>query len=90
MKQNDEWTEDQVLEALAHNRQQLADLEREWKKMREHSKTLCLALITKHGLSMSRVALLSGHHRNTMKIWLDIHNAEIKSAQRAAAATEGS
>jgi hypothetical protein len=77
-----EWTTDQVIEALTWKRQQLADHEAEWKKLRQHSRDLTMRLITEHGMSVNRAADISGHHRNTIAIWLKIHNAETKGARK--------
>jgi hypothetical protein len=84
MTTQEEWGEPDRLQALSETNQKLAAIEREWKHWRLQSKTLTLELITMHGYSVSKAAQLSGHHRNTIKIWLTIHNAETKSAQRPA------
>jgi hypothetical protein len=78
MTTEEEWELPQVLEALRWKRQQLADHEAEWKNLRQHSKDLTLRLITKHGYSVMAAAHESGHHRNTIKVWLDLYNAETK------------
>ena len=84
MTAQEEWGEPDRLQALSETNQKLAAIEREWKHWRQQSKTLTLELITMHGYSLSRAAVLSGHHRNTIKIWLTIYNAENKAAQRPA------
>lgn len=88
MTQEAKWEESQVLEALRWKRQQLADHEAEWRKLREHSRSLTLSLITDFGYSVARASDISGHHRNTISIWLKIHNAETKSHGTSAAVTE--
>lgn len=84
MNQNPEWTQAEVEEALAWKRQQLAEHEAQWKELRQHSRDLTMRLITEYGESVNRAAYLSGHHRNTITIWLKIHNAEVKGAKRSA------
>ena len=69
---------------LAEVRGTLAAIEERWKIYRQTSKELTVRLITEHGYSIARAAELSGHHRQTITIWLKIHNAEMKSAQRVA------
>ena len=78
-----DWAEAQVLEALRWKRQELADHERAWKIMRDESRSLTMRLIIDYGYSVARAAELSGHHRNTIGIWLKIHNAETKGARNA-------
>jgi hypothetical protein len=81
MTQDDEFTKDQVIEALTWKRQQLADHEKQWKTLREDSKFLTLRLVTEHGVSVAGASKISGHHRNTIMLWLQIHNAEMKSSK---------
>lgn len=80
MTQNEEWTVDDRLQALKETRQKLAEIEREFKHWRDQSRTLTIELVTKEGFSVARASQLSGHHRNTIKVWLDVWNAEHKSA----------
>jgi hypothetical protein len=75
MNQTPEWTQEQVEEALASKRQQLAVHEAQWKEMRQQSRDLTLRLITEYGESINRAAYLSGHHRATVTTWLQIYNA---------------
>lgn len=82
MDTEENWNVDDRLQALQETKQKLAVMEREWKTWRDQSKTLSIELITIEGLSVSKVAQLSGHHRNTLKVWLDIYNAEHKSGQK--------
>lgn len=56
----------------------LVKAEDELKSWRAHSRKLTLELITEHGVSVAKAAQLSGHHRATIKIWLDLWNAEHK------------
>jgi hypothetical protein len=72
-----------VLAEIALTRISLAQQEEEWKDGRAHSRALALELITEHGYSVSRTSELTGHHRNTLKIWLDIWNAEHRALKNA-------
>lgn len=80
MDKTNEWTEDDRLQALSETREKLAEIEREFKYWRQQSRTLTVELITKHGFSVLRASQLSGHNRQTVKIWLDLYNAERKGA----------
>jgi hypothetical protein len=81
MSKDEEWTKDDRLQALAETRSKLAAIEREWKHWRDQSKTLVIELITEDGLSVLKASELSGHHRNSIKIWLDLWNAEKNAAR---------
>jgi len=78
------YSEEQTLVHLAETRGTLTAIEERWKIYRQTSKDLTVRLITEHGYSVARAAELSGHHRQTISIWLKIHNAETKAAQRPA------
>lgn len=67
--------EQQTLRQLADVRDTLAAIEASWKDYRAQSRELTLRLITEHRYSLSRASQLSGHHRNTIGVWLKIHNA---------------
>lgn len=82
MNQTPEWTKEQVEEAVAWKRQQLEEHEAQWKELRRQSRDLTLRLITEYGESINRASYLSGHHRNSVTLWLKIWNAEQKGAQR--------
>jgi len=82
MTTEEEWTYEDRLDALQNTRAKLEAIEREWKHWRMQSRTLALELITRDGFSVAKVAMLSGHHRNTLKVWLDLHNAEQKNARK--------
>lgn len=86
MNASEEWTKDDELAILAETRQKLEAIEREWKMLRATSRATVIRLITQHGLSVAKASALSGHHRTSITVWLDIHNAENRAAQRAAAA----
>lgn len=75
MTPDDEWTKEDELEVLAETRQKLAAVEREWKMLRETSRATTMRLITEHHVSIAKAAQLSGHHRNTIMVWLKVHNA---------------
>ena len=59
----------------------LKHAEDDWKDLRTLSRRITLELVTEHGLSVAKVAGLSGHTRQTIKIWLDVLNAEQKGRQ---------
>lgn len=82
MNQIESYTEEQTLAALADVNQTLDGISASWKEYRQQSKELTLRLVTVHGYSMARAAALSEHHRNTVKVWLDLHNAENKAGKR--------
>lgn len=81
MADDNTWTKDDDLQALRETRSQLEIIEREWKHWRNQSKALTIKLVTEHGVSVAKASQLSGHHRNTIGIWLQIHNAEHKNRQ---------
>lgn len=56
----------------------LAKIEDEFKFWRAASRKNVLEMITEQGVSVARAALLSGHHRATITVWLQVHNAEKK------------
>jgi hypothetical protein len=60
----------------------LAKQEDDWKFWRAHSRKLTLELVTEHGISVAKASQLSGHTRQTIKIWLDVHNAEQKGRRK--------
>lgn len=66
---------------LTENREELLEAEQAWKGLRYLNRQMTLELITSHGISVSKASQLSGHTRQTIKIWLDVWNAEHKSAQ---------
>jgi cyclopropane fatty-acyl-phospholipid synthase-like methyltransferase len=70
--------EEAALAELAMTRVALKHTEDDWKDLRKLSKRITLELVTEHGLSVAKVAQLSGHTRQTIKIWLDVFNAEQK------------
>lgn len=82
MNSNEEWTVEQVAEALTWTKQQLAEIEQQWKELRAYDRALCIRLVTQHGFSVAKTALISGHDRRTLKVWLDLWNAEQKSKKK--------
>lgn len=82
MAHDEEWTEQDDLSVLLDTRAKLGAIEREWKTLRDTSKATTVRLITDWGYSVSKASQLSGHHRNTIMIWLQIHNAEVKAAKK--------
>jgi hypothetical protein len=80
MTSKEEWTTEDRLQALAETRQLLEAVERERQHLWNQSRAISMELITEDRLSVAKVAMLSGHHRNTLGVWLDVWNAEHKSA----------
>jgi len=74
--------EEAVLAEMAMTRVALQHTEDDWKDLRALSKKLTLELITDQGFSVAKAAKISGHHRQTITIWLNLHNAEQKSARK--------
>ena len=60
----------------------LRQAEKEWKDLRALSRRITLELVTEHGLSVAKASQMSGHTRQTIKIWLDVWNAEHKHQQK--------
>lgn len=71
------------LDELHNVQQQLAAIEEQWKHWRAKSREISLQLITEDKLPVAEVARLSGHHRNTLNVWLQVFNAETKGAKRS-------
>lgn len=67
---------EQLLAKQALTNISLRQIEAEWKTMRQQSRETTIALITECGISVAQASTLSGHHRNTITTWLQIHNAE--------------
>lgn len=82
MATNEEWTREDDLQALQETRAKLESIEREWKHWRDQSRHLTVKLVTEHGISVAKASVLSGHHRNTIGIWLQVHNAEEKGRRK--------
>jgi predicted DNA-binding protein (UPF0251 family) len=70
---------DQTIRDLAESRGKLDAIEERWKIERAHNKALTVRLVVQHGLSVAKAADLTGHHRNTVSLWVQIHNAEEKA-----------
>jgi ribosomal protein S6 len=64
--------------ALSQVRQELSELEKAFKSKRDVSRELTVKLVSEYRYSVARAADLSGHHRNTIAVWLQIHNAETR------------
>lgn len=69
---------DDAYEFLVACRIEREDLEESLRLSRERSRAYVIQAITKQGISVAKASDLSGHHRNTITLWLQIHNAEIK------------
>lgn len=59
----------------------LRHTEADWKDLRALSRKITLELVTDHGYSVANASRLSGHTRQTIKIWLDVWNASHKNGQ---------
>jgi hypothetical protein len=82
MSETEEWGQADREQALKETREKLTVIEREWKSWRDQSRTLTLELVTLHGVSVARASQLSGHHRNTITAWLNVHNAETRAQKK--------
>jgi len=67
---------------LALWKAQLDEIEQQWKVLRAQARAELLDAITEHGISVAKASRITGHHRQTIKIWLDIYNAEHKNAAK--------
>jgi predicted HTH domain antitoxin len=72
-------TLEQTTRDLAESRGKLEAIEANWKIAREWNRTLTVRLVVQHELSIAKVAELTGHHRNTVSLWVQLHNAEEKA-----------
>lgn len=62
---------DSILRSVAETRGKLDATEDYWKRLRQESKSLALQLVFDHGYSVNKTALVTGHHRNTIKVWIE-------------------
>lgn len=69
---------DDAYEFLVACRLERVASEEALKLARERSRAYVIQAITEQGLSVAKAAELSGHHRQTITLWLQIHNAEKK------------
>lgn len=76
-------TLDQTTRDLAESRGKLDAIEERWATERAHHKALVVRLVTQHGLSVAKAADVAGIHRNTVSLWVQIHNAEEKARKKA-------
>lgn len=72
-----------ILRSAAETRAQLLDSEASWKQLRAESRALAMALIFDHGYSIAKTSLVTGHHRNSLKLWADIETARRSSPEDA-------
>jgi predicted HTH domain antitoxin len=70
---------DQTMRDLAESRGKLEAIEANWKIQREWNRALTVRLVIQHELSIAKVAEMTGHHRNTVSLWVQLHNAEEKA-----------
>lgn len=83
MSSEEEWGQEDRVQALQETRQKLEAIEREWKHWRMQSRTLTLELVTMHGFSVAKASQISGHHRATITAWLQVHNAEQRGRKKS-------
>lgn len=69
-------TTDSLLEEVARTRAELAAVEAKWKSIRAHSRALALSLLLDHGYTVNKVAVLTGHQRATLLVWLNAAQGE--------------
>lgn len=72
-----------ALAEMAMTNTTLDKVQEEFRYWRAHSRKITLELVTEHGVSVAKASQLSGHTRQTIKIWLDVHNAEQKGRRDA-------
>lgn len=72
-------TIDQTRRDIAESRGKLDAIEQAWKIERSRNRALTVRLVTQHGLSVQKAADATGHHRNTVSLWVQLHNAEEKA-----------
>lgn len=72
-------TIDQTMRDIAESRGKLDAIEEAWKIARAHNRALTVRLVVQHGLSVQKAADATGHHRNTVSLWVQLHNAEEKA-----------
>lgn len=72
-------TIEQTMRDLAESKGTLDAIEAKWKTEREWNRALTVRLVTQHELSIAKVAEMTGHHRNTVSLWVQLHNAEEKA-----------
>lgn len=77
-------TIDQTLRDIAESRGKLEAIENRWKVERAWNRALTVRLVTQHGLSVAKAADATGHHRNTVSLWVQLHNAEEKVRREVA------
>lgn len=62
--------EDIIVEEAARTRGRLEAIEADWTATRAHARTLALELILDYGYSLAKVSRITGHHRNTIRVWV--------------------
>lgn len=71
METNEPFPLEQTLGALAETRKRLAQIEEVWKAERAISKRLTLSLVNDYGYSIVKASNVSGHHRQTITVWVN-------------------
>lgn len=69
---------DDAYEFLVASRIEREEAEEALRLARERSRAYVIQAVTEQGLSVAKAAELSGHHRQSITLWLQIHNAEKK------------
>lgn len=72
-----------VLQHALDTRAQLADIEARWKQLRADSRRYAVELMFDHGYSISRTSTITGHHRQTLKMWAEIEAARLGRTEEA-------
>jgi hypothetical protein len=71
MENTETETLQELLISLEAVRGRLDNIEAVWKKERAVSKRLTLRLVTEYGYSIFKASGVSGHHRQTILVWLN-------------------
>lgn len=72
---------DSLLEEVARTRGKLDAIEANWKTTRAHSRALALSLLLDHGYTINKTALLTGHQRATLRVWVQSAQGDASRAQ---------
>lgn len=80
---NERADEATTLQNALDTRAQLADIEARWKQLRDDSRRLAVALMFDHGYSISRTSTITGHHRQTLRSWVEVEDARRSPRQDA-------
>ena len=78
MSNSEKETLESLLNELSIRRGALDAIEADWKVHRAASRRITVLLITEHGYSVNKAALVSGHMRNTIMTWLAADGFQVK------------